>query len=470
MNNAIVTTKKQTINERTAPKVINIIEMGSMQVPYSDDAERAVIGAVLINPLSFYDIASLPLCAEDFYLVRHNRIFKAFEEIEKSGDLERLDILVVAEKLRDLGWFEEIGGAVYLSQLSGAAPDSTNGRMYGALVQRLAIRRRMMAAADKIKLLAMDSEQPLEAIVQQANEELFVATEQTIDEAESDVKNIISEYWGKLERIRESGELSQGLPSGFVNLDKLVHLYRGEVAILAGMAGMGKTQILIEIARYVSAILKLRVAFFSREMSQEQLMHRFVSIETGIPIDNLKEPARLSGNDWGRFVAASGNIFENWKLNIVPYKTLTPISLRRHLKKLQREYRIDLVLIDGLWLMNADAPHDKKERKEQIDYITNEVNAIAEETQLRMIMTHQLSRMSVTRGDHHPVLSDLSDSSSIEKNAHIVMALFRESYPSFQIQTLTPDKTEVHVLKNRDSGSTGVAELRWHNGRYQDYK
>lgn len=470
MNNAIVTTKKQTINERTAPKVINIIDMGQLQIPYSNDAESAVIGAILINPLAFYDVASLPLAAEDFYLVRHNRIFKAFEEIEKAGELEKLDILVVAEKLRDLGWFEEIGGAVYLSQLSGAAPDSTNGRMYGALVQRLAIRRRMMAAGDKIKLLAMDTEQPLETIVQAANEELFTATEQTIDEASSDVKNIISEYWGKLERIRESGELSQGLPSGFNNVDKYVHLFRGEVAILAGMAGMGKTQVLIEIARYVSAILKLRVAFFSREMSQEQLMHRFVSIETGIPIDYLKEPTKLSDTDWGRFVAASGNIHEHWKLNIVPYKSLTPLSLRRHLKKLQREYAIELVLIDGLWLMDADAPHDKKERKEQIDYITKEVNAIAQETQLRMIMTHQLSRSSVGRKDPHPILADLSDSSSIEKNAHIVMALFRESYPSFQIQTLTPDKTEVHVLKNRDSGSTGVAELRWHNGRYQDYK
>ena len=178
----------------------------------------------------------------------------------------------------------------------------------------------------------------------------------------------------------------------------------------------------------------------------------------------------MTDTEWGRFVHASGNIHQNWKLNIIPYNSLTPISLRRHLKKLQRQYAIELVLIDGLWLMEADATHDRKDRKDQIDYITKELNTIADETRLRMLVTHQLSREAIRRSNHYPILSDMSDSSAIEKNAHIIMALFRESYPSFQILTLTPDKTEVHVLKNRDSGTTGVAELRWQNGRYMDWK
>lgn len=471
MNNSIMLSK-QTINERTAPKIIQDAESGwdTFQIPYSEEAEAAVIGAIVINPLAFYDVSSLPLIAEDFFMVRHNRIYKAIEEIEKAGNLETMDYTVLCKKLKDMNWLAEIGGPAYITQLCNRSPDSTSAKVYGALVQRDAVRRRLMGASREIFAEAMDTTKPLEVVIQTANEKLFAATEQTINEAESDVKNIISEYWRKLELIRESGELSQGLPSGFSNLDNLVHLYRGEVAILAGMAGMGKTQVLIEIARYVSAVLKLRVVFFSREMSQEQLMHRFVSIETGIPIDCLKEPSRLSDNDWGRFVAAAGNINNNWKLNIVPYSNLTPMTLRRHLKKLQREYAVELVLIDGLWLMDADAPYDRKDRKDQLDYITKAVNDLAADTHLRFLMTHQLSREAVKRQNKTPILADMADSASVERNAHIVMALYRESYPSFQITTLTPDKTEIHVIKNRDSGTTGIAELRWHNGRYQDYR
>lgn len=471
MNTSIVPVKK-TVNERTASKIIQDVDSGwdTPRIPWSEDTERAVIGAILVNPLAFYDVASLPLQAEDFFLVRHNRIFKAIEEIEKAGSLEKMDYVVICQQLKDMGWLSEIGGAAYITELSTKAPDSTNAKVYGGLVQRDAIRRRIMGAAREIFFDAMDTRKELEAVVQTANEQLFIATEQTINEAESDIQNIISDYWQNLDAIRMSGELSQGLPSGFNNLDLLVHLFRGEVAILGGMAGMGKTQILIEIARFVASQLKLRVVFFSREMSQQQLMHRFVSIETGIPVDLLKEPARLSESDWSKFVAAAGNIHKNWKLNIVPYGHLTPMGLRRHLKKMQREYAVELVLIDGLWLLDADAPYDKKDRKEQIGHILKEINLIAADTQVRCLMTHQLNRDAIGRKDHRPVMSDFSESSSVEKDAHILMALYRESYPSFQTVSFTPDKTEIHVLKNRDSGSTGVAELRWTNGRYTDWK
>ena len=471
MNMAIITTK-QTINERTAPKIIQDVDSGwdALTIPYSEDTEAAVIGAIIVNPLAFYDVASLPLIAEDFYMVRHNRIYKAIEEIEKAGNLEKMDLIVLSKQLKDMEWLDSVGGIVHLSKLSGSAPDSTSAKVYGALVQRDAVRRRLMGACREIFLEAMDTRKPLENVIQSANEKLFTATEQTINEAESDIQNVISEYWQNLETIRNSGEISQGLPTGFNNLDAIMHLFRGEVAILGGMAGMGKTQILIEIARYVASQLKIRVAFFSREMSQQQLMHRFVSIETGIPVDLLKEPARLSDTDWAKFVAAAGNINKNWKLNIVPYSHLTPIGLRRHLKKLQREYAIGLVLIDGLWLLEADAPYDKKDRREQIGHILKEVNLIAAETQVRCLMTHQLNRDAINRKDHRPVMSDFSESSSVEKDAHILMALYRESYPSFQTASLTPDKTEIYVLKNRDSGTTGVSELLWRNGRYSDWR
>jgi len=467
--NALMSLSKAVVNERTAHKIISFSNDGAVRtIPFEQEAEKALIGSIIINPTLYYDVASLPLTAEDFYLVRHNRIFKCLEQIEQSDGVDGINTINLSSKLKDNGWYDENGGGVYLSELMNLADIDSHAIVYGKLILYAAIRRRTMMACDQIKMLAIDKTVNIEQFTQAANEALFLATEQAIQEEDSDAYSIVKEYWERMDYARLNPSITQGMPFVLDSLTQLIQLYRREVTYLAGMPGMGKTQILMEQARFVAAILKLRVVIFTREMDKMELMNRFVAIETGIAVSRLKEPSKLTDNEHERMSAAYGNI-ANWKLNIIHCPTLTPLQLKRHLKKLQREYALELVIIDGLWLMDADAPYDRKDRKDQLDYITKMLHDIAIDTNLRFLVSHQLNRDAVHRkGDQRPRMADFSDSSSVEKNANNLIALYRDDYPDFRVDDAIEGQAELHVLKTRDSGKPGVAPIEWRNGRYTD--
>lgn len=466
--NSLQIASKAVVNERTARKIITLNNEDFMRrIPYEQDAEKSLIGSILINPALFYDVVSLPLTAEDFYLVRHNRLFKCLEQIEQADGVNGINSINLTSKLKDNGWYEENGGGVYLSELMNMADIEQHAIVYGKMILYAAIRRRTILACDQIKMLAIDKSVNIEQFTQAANEALFLATEQAIQEDATDAYSIVQEYWDRMDYARANPAVAQGMPFPFAALSVLVQLYRREVTYLAGMPKMGKTQILIEIARFVAGILKLRVVIFTREMDRMEIMNRFVAIETGIAVSRLKEPSKLTDAEHEHMSAAYGNI-ANWKLNIIHCSTLTPLQLKRHLKKLQREYALELVIVDGLWLMDADAPHDRKDRKDQLDYITKMNHDIAIETNLRFLVTHQLNRDAVHRPDHRPRMADFADSSSVEKNANTLIAIYRDDYPDFRIADAIPGEAELHVLSTRDSGITGVAPIEWRNGRYVD--
>jgi replicative DNA helicase len=440
---------------------------GGQPAPYSQEAEEAVIGATLVNPEMFLNVAAF-LHAEDFYILRHGYIWEAMNRLDERR--EAIDFVTLQEELRAMHRLNDVGGPAYLLHLINSTPTSIHAEIYGHLVLRAAIRRRLLVAADEIKVLAQDEQLAIEKVIDDANARLYQATETRQTEADPRAASLIREYWDELE-AKVTGDVAGGIPTGFRDLDAFSGgTFRREVTVLAAPPGFGKTTLLLNIA-HNALRLNQRVAFFSVEMGRKEAIQRFVSMEIGVPTARLKAGSLIRNDkrdEWALFVEASGRI-GTWPLYIVDTKRLTPLQAQRRLRRLQHDYGVDLVLIDGLWKMVSHRKFESGDRRHELTSIMEDLVALAEQTNLPIVITHQLSRESVKRVKgklRRPQLSDLSDSTGIEQNAHVIWGMYRENYPDNRFGS---DKTEVITLKARD-GFYGTATLGYEksHSRYVD--
>lgn len=433
---------------------LTLLNNAGQLAPYSQEAEEAVLGAVMIDPDIFPNVSEF-LKPEHFYILRHNYIWQAYTNLDERR--EKIDFVTIQDELRTMNRLKDIGGPGYLLSLSNAVPTSTHAEVYGRMVERTATRRRILTAADEMKALAMDETISLEKVVDEANRKLFEATETNAQRINTSAANVIDEYCQELES-KYNGDILPGIPTGFRDLDQISGgLFRREVTLLAGPPGSGKTTLLLNIANNALA-LKQRVAFFSVEMGRKEAIQRFVSMEMGLPTGLLKT-GRLTKQQYELFVAVSGHI-STWPLHIIDeFKRLTPLQLQRRLRRLQHEQGVDLILIDGLWKMYSHRNFEGGDRAREITSIMEDLVALADQTNLPILITHQFNRESVkkVRGKKsRPELRHLSDSTGIEQNAHVIWGLYRENYSDNK--EFGSDDTEVITLKARD-GNYGTATL-----------
>jgi len=455
-------TKPKT--NRTQP-TLNLVQTANATPPYSQEAEEAVIGSALVNPDVLVNLLEF-LKPEDFYILRNQYVWEALTRMDERR--ETIDYITVREELKVIGHLDNIGGPGYLLHLINSVPTSQHAEVYGHLVERAAVRRRLIIAADEIKALAYDEQLSLEKVVDDSNRRLFLATEQRPLENNTCAVSIIGEYWSELEAMN-TGSLRSGIPTGFRELDAISGgLFRREVTVLAAPPGFGKTSLLLSIA-HNALRLDQRVAFFSVEMNRKDAIRRFVSMEMGVPTAVLKA-GKVTKEQWELFVAVSGHI-STWSLHIIDeFKRLTPLQLQRRLRRLMHEQGIDLVLIDGLWKMYSHRKFESGDRAREVTSIMEDLTALADQINLPILLTHQFNRESVRKvkgKKSRPLLSQLSDSTGIEQNAHVIWGMYRESYldnPEFG-----SDDTEIITLKARD-GFYGTANLGYQksHSRYID--
>ena len=254
-------------------------------IPYYQEAEEAVLGAILVNPLVFIEIASF-LEPPHFFILRHQYIFEAMSRIHERR--EPLDYLTVNAELKAMDKLDDIGGPAYLTQLVNATPVSNHAEMYGRLVERAHIRRSLLNAGDRIKLLALDEEiSATQAITEAEKEILGISTNQR-DIKDLPFRDHISNHFDKLERLMKNpGELL-GIPTGYKELDGILQgLQKSDLIILAARPGMGKTAMLVNIALH-AARMNQRIGFITLEMGTDQIIQRMVSTETRINLQNLR--------------------------------------------------------------------------------------------------------------------------------------------------------------------------------------
>jgi replicative DNA helicase len=431
---------------------MNYDPIGSGIAPFSQDAEEAVIGSILINPEVYFNIASF-LRADDFYILRHAYIWEAMARLAERN--ETVDILTVREELRAMNRLNDVGGPGYLTQLSVNVPTSVHAEIYGRLVERAAVRRRLLQASDEIRALAMDEALALDNVTSEAEAKLFNVTERTLRRDLVPMREAVSEYFDRMEHLMQHPDEPLGLPTGFRDLDSLLGgLQRSDLLIFAGRPGMGKTSFLLTVALN-AAKLGARILIFTMEMGGDQLIQRFLSMETGINTQKLRL-GQLNQQEWSRFVQATGRL-GNLRIVIDDTPAQTPLQIRTKSRRMAHEMGLDLIIVDYLQLMTAGQGFENN-RVQEISYISRNLKEIAREINVPVFAAAQLSRAVENRQDKHPQLSDLRESGSIEQDSDIVLFLYRESI--YNEASEHPNLAEVMISKHRN-GPTGTVNLHF---------
>jgi replicative DNA helicase len=419
-------------------------------VPHSREAEEAVLGAVLINPETYYEVSQF-LRADDFYIQRHRWLWESFMRLHERR--APIDFLTVVEDLDQAGQLNEVGGPAYISSLINNVPSSLHASAYGRIVEQTAIRRRMLDAANQIAKLAYQEDNQLDNVMDEAEKAIFGVSERRMMRDLQDIKTVLSDYYNRIDQLSQRGEDTFGVPTGFIDLDRLLGgLQPSDFLIIAGRPGTGKTSFMLSVARNAALVHKKHIAIFSMEMSNDQLAQRLIAQETGIDAHHLRT-GKLTEDEWALFAQAI-EVLNDTHIYLDDTPGLTPIQMRTKSRRLHMEFNLDLILVDYLQLMSGGVRSEN--RVQEVSYISRNMKILARELNVPVLAAAQLSRAVEQRHDKRPILSDLRESGSLEQDADLVAFIYRDEYYNED----SPDQglAEVILAKHRN-GPTGHVKL-----------
>jgi replicative DNA helicase len=426
--------------------------------PFSQEAEEAVIGSILIDPAAYISVAAF-LKPLDFFLVRHQYIWQGFERL--NGRNEPIDHITLAEELENMQVLETIGGRAYLIQLANNTGTSMYAEVYGRLVERTSIRRKLMVTADEIKKLAMDEKLNIDTVVSEAESKLFSVTETQVKRDFVPMWDALSDYYDRMEYMLQHRTEAVGLPTGYRDLDTLLGGFqKSDLLIIAARPGMGKTSWLLTTAMN-TARFGARVAIFTMEMGVEQLIQRMVAMETGINVQKLRL-AKLSPQEASRFTEAIGRI-SNYHIFIDDSPAISPMEMRTKVRRLKHEYGLDLIIVDYMQLMNAGGTFENN-RVQEISLISRSLKEMARELNVPLISAAQLSRAVEQRQDKRPVLSDLRESGCLTGESLVYLPDCGYSVPiaelmgqkGFRVMSLNTETWKAEAATVTNAFCTGV--------------
>jgi len=418
--------------------------------PHSIEAEEAVLGSLLIDPDAILRVASF-LKPQDFYREKNGWIYGAILDLHERR--EPADFVTLCEELERRDQLQEVGGPAEITRLINVVPTAIHIESYGHIVERTAIRRRLISAAGQIAELAYREAEEVDEVVDQAEQILFGVSERRLTRDLVPIDRIIRDYYDRIEYLYEHRGEPVGVPTGFIDLDRLLGgMQRSDLLIVAGRPGMGKTALLLTMARMAAKRFSQRVALFSLEMAREQVVQRLVSAETSIDSRRLRL-GELQEDEWPLFVQATGVLAELFMF-IDDTPSISALQLRTKARRLHAEYGLDLVLVDYLQLMRGDGRAEN--RVQEISSISRALKALARELNLPVLAASQLSRAVEARQDKHPILSDLRESGSIEQDADVVMFIYRDAL--YNPNTDDAMLADITVAKHRN-GPTGRVQL-----------
>lgn len=419
-------------------------------VPHNVEAEEAVLGSLLIDPEALFRVSPF-LKPDDFYLQKNGWIYESILALHERR--EPIDFVTLCDELERQERLEEIGGAAYVTHLINAVPSAIHVEAYGRIVEHSAIRRRLINAASQIARLAYQEDEDINQAVDRAEQTLFSVSQRRITRDLTPVQEVIRRYYDRIEYLYDHRDEPLGVPTGFVDLDRLLGgLQRSDLILIAARPSVGKTSLGISIARY-AANLGQHVAIFSLEMSSEQVVQRMVSAETGIDAQRLRL-GDLREDEWPLFVRATGRL-SDLPLFIDDTPSISVLQMRTKARRLHAEHGIDLVLVDYLQLMTTDDRRNES-RVQEVSYISRSLKGLARELDVPLVGISQLSRAVEQRSDKRPILADLRASGSLEQDADVVMFIYRDEL--YNPETEDQNIAEIIIAKHRN-GPTGSIQL-----------
>ena len=412
--------------------------------PASIEAEQAVLGAMLLKP-DAVTTAAEELSADDFYRETHRLIFEAMMQLKERT--EPVDLVTLTEQLKKADKLAKIGGIPALSLIANSVPTAANVHYHARIVHEKAQLRSLINAATEIAGAAYESADEVEDIMDSAEKRILSVASGKRSKDFVPLQDILLDTLEQIDlRYNNKGSIT-GLPTGFTELDHLTAgLQKSDLILVAARPSMGKTAFTLNIAAHVVLRAKEPVAFFSLEMSKEQLVQRLLCSEGRIDSQRLRV-GELEEKEWGDLIDTA-NRLSAAPLYIDDTPSITVMELRSKARRLKAEHGLSLIVIDYLQLMQGRASKSGDNRQQEISEISRSLKALARELNVPVIALSQLSRSVESRQIKRPMLSDLRESGSLEQDADIVMFLYREDY--YDPETENKNITEVIIAKHRN--------------------
>ncbi|MDQ0872280.1 replicative DNA helicase [Paenibacillus sp. V4I3] len=418
--------------------------------PQNIEAEQAVLGAILIHGEALIT-AMERISSDDFYRGTHQRIFESI--VELAEEQEPVDLITLTSRLQNKQQLEEIGGVTYLSELANAVPTAANIDYYAAIVEEKSMLRRLIRTATQIVSNGYANEDDVGSMLSEAEAKILEISQRRSSSGFVVIRDVLMEVFEKVEQLYSNKGGSTGIPSGFIDLDKMTSGFqRSDLVILAARPSVGKTAFALNVAQNVGVRAKETVAIFSLEMGAAQLVQRMICAEANVDANRMRT-GYLEGDDWEKLTMAIGALSEA-NIYIDDSPSITVADIRAKCRRLQQEKGLGMILIDYLQLIAGRGKGDN--RQQEVSEISRTLKQIARELNVPVIALSQLSRGVEQRQDKRPMMSDLRESGSIEQDADIVAFLYRDDY--YDKESEKKNIIEIIIAKQRN-GPVGTVEL-----------
>jgi replicative DNA helicase len=423
--------------------------------PHADDAEKSILGAILIDKNAIVDI-SVSLRSEMFYNENNGKIYEAMMTLYENRD--PIDVLTVSDWLKKEKLLDRVGGKSYLAELSNEVPVASHVIKYSQIVRDCYIKRLLITAGAEMGEMGFDEGKPLIEILDKAEQSIYALSQTHIKKSFVAIKDALAESFDRLDSLHNSPDGLRGVPSGFADLDNmLAGMQDSNLIILAARPGIGKTTFATNIAQYVAVEKKMPVGYFALEMSNLEMVDRMLVGQANIDAWKLKT-GNLKDDDFAKLSEAMG-VMADSPLFIDDTPGQSILEIRTKARKLHSQVGLKLLVVDYLQLVVGDKSYES--RVQEVGAISQGLKNLARELRVPVLALSQLNRGIENRTDKSPQLSDLRESGSIEQDADVVMFLYRND------DNLVED-VKLSIAKHRNGG-LGVIDLKFKGDRVKFY-
>jgi len=430
-------------------------QMLERPLPHSADAERAILGAIILDNGLVNQAIEL-LRPEDFYVRAHYHLFRAMISMSERG--AEINPILLGEELRRESALEQVGGIAFISELTYGLPHFTNLAHYAKVVRDKSLLRQLVKVANKVTSEALEEEDEASVILDHAEQMIFALADERTRQGFIHVKPVADQVLEKIQELGGRGIVLTGLATGFNDLDEMTSgLQPSDLIIVAARPSMGKTALCLTLAQNAAIKAGAVVGVFSLEMSKESLVMRMLCSEGSVDAHKFRS-GHLNRDEWARLAGALGKISDA-KIFIDDTPGISVLEMRAKSRRLAAEQKqLDLIIVDYLQLMSGSSRRAES-RQQEVSQISRELKGLAKELNVPLVALSQLSRAPEARTDHRPMLSDLRESGSIEQDADVVAFIYREE--QYNRTEENAGIAEVIVAKQRN-GPTGTVKLAFH--------
>jgi replicative DNA helicase len=445
-------------NLQSSPKISDAsVDYGRIP-PQALELEEAVLGAIMLERDAVLSVLGI-LKRESFYKETHQKIYQAI--VDLSSNEKAIDILTVTEELKRKKELEEIGGPLYITQLTSKVASAAHLEFHARIIQQKYIQRELIRVSSAIQKMAFDETMDVNDLLDQAESELFEIAEGNIKQETSKINVLIQDALDQIQKAAKREDHLSGVPSGFTKLDRFTSGWQNsDLIIIAGRPSMGKTAFVLTMARNIAVDHGRPVAFFSLEMESTQLVTRLIVSETELPSNRIRN-GRLEEYEWKQLEYKIKSLIDA-PIYIDDTPAISIFELRAKCRRLKVQYQVELIIIDYLQLMTGSDM--KGSREQEVSTISRALKSIAKELNVPIIALSQLNRsIELRSGNKRPQLSDLRESGALEQDADLVLFIHRpEKYDLFEDEKGNSliGIAEIILAKHRN-GPVGDISLRF---------